>query len=293
MATSCAINPTFPPVFPYAWCSAWGDDEFGIWLEFSLNDIPQRLRWINPGKFLMGSPESEKERYDDERPHEVTISTGFWLAETACTQELWQAVMDENPSQFKGATRPVEQVSWEDCQQFLKKINSMIPELELALPSEAQWEYACRAGTTTPFSFGQNITSEQVNYNGNNPYSGGKKGKFRKQTVDVKSLPPNPWGLYEMHGNVWEWCADWFDEYPTGSAIDPVGPVAGSYRVLRGGSWIFNGGDCRSANRLMYGPGDRSYNVGFRFSRGHKEPKKPASKQKLEQGRTDGVERSR
>ncbi|MBN2530387.1 MAG: formylglycine-generating enzyme family protein [Deltaproteobacteria bacterium] len=173
-----------------------------------------------------------------------------------------------NPSEFKGESRPVENVSWDDCAAFIGRVNSDNPGLNLAFPTEAQWEYACRAGTDTPFSFGKNISPEQVNYNGNYPYNKGDKGEYRKQTVAVKSLPVNRWGLYEMNGNVWEWCADWYDEYPDGEAIDPAGPDSGVNRVLRGGSWYYDGWFCRSAFRHRHHPGNRSYNFGFRFARG-------------------------
>ena len=214
---------------PPPWADDWGTDEYGHWVTFSIadkqgNKVTQRMRWIEPGTFLMGSPEDEPERYDDEGPqHQVNISQGFWLFDTACTQALWQAVMGENPSWFEEADRPVENVGWNDCQEFLKRLNERLPGLDLNLPSEAQWEYACRAGTTTPFSFGANITPEQVNYDGNYPYAGGEKGWYRQETVPVASLPPNPWGLYEMHGNVWEWTQDhWHDNYrdaPTDGSV--------------------------------------------------------------------------
>ncbi|MCB1768240.1 MAG: formylglycine-generating enzyme family protein, partial [Candidatus Competibacteraceae bacterium] len=199
------------------------------------------MRWIEPGVFQMGSPENEPERLSDEGPqHPVTIGQGFWLFDTACTQALWEAVMGKSPSRFKGDDRPVENVRWNDCQDFIKRLNERLSGLDPTLPSEAQWEYACRAGTTTPFSFGDNITPEQVNYNSNYPYAGGKKGRYRQETVPVASLPPNPWGLYEMHGNVWEWCQDhWHDNYRgtpgNGSAWEDRD--VGADRVLRGGSW--------------------------------------------------------
>lgn len=173
--------------------------------------------------------------------------------------------MGANPSKFKGQQLPVENVSWNDCQEFLKKINEMIPDLNLRLPTEAEWEYACRAGTTTPFSFGENITPEQVNYDGNYPYADGKEGQYREKTVEVKSLPANPWGLYEMHGNVWEWCSDWYGYYPSESAVDPIGPDKGEFRVLRGGSWIDNGGIVRSAYRDRFEPSSRVDFIGFRL----------------------------
>ncbi len=261
---------------PPPWADDWGTDEHGHWVTFSVTDpqgnkITQRMRWVEPGTFLMGSPETKLERWDDEGPqHQVTISQGFWLFDTACTQALWQAVMGSNPSGFKGNDRPVENVSWNDCQNFLKKLNERLPGLDLSLPTEAQWEYACRAGTTTPFSFGPNITPEQVNYNGNYPYVGGKKGEYRERTVPVASLPPNPWGLYEMHGNVLEWTQDhWHDNYrdaPTdGSAW--VSREAGADRVRRGGSWIDSARDVRAAYRLRYAPGARYDGLGFRCAR--------------------------
>ena len=255
------------------WADDAGIDEHGIYADFSVEKVKQRMRWVWPGTFMMGSPESEPEpeRFDNEKQHEVTISEGFWLAETTCTQALWQAIMGENPSNFKGGNLPVETVSWEDCQKFIQVINRRKSGLELRLPSEAEWEYACRAGTVTPFSFGDNITTGQVNYNGEYPYNNAEKGEKRGKTVAVKSLPCNAWGLYEMHGNVWEWCSDWYGEYPAGAVVDPVGPETGTPRVLRGGSWLFYARVCRSAYRCGYEPGDRDNGFGFRLARGQKE----------------------
>ncbi len=217
----------------------------------------------------MGSPANEEQRYDSEIQHQVTLMQGYWLADTACTQALWEAVMGNNPAHFKDDNNnPVEQISWDDVQVFLQKLNERIPGLDAALPTEAQWEQACRAGTTTPFSFGENITPEQVNYCGEYPYANGKKGLFREKTVPVKSLPANPWGLYEMHGNVLEWCQDWFGDYPAEPVADPLGSIAGSYRMLRGGTWRSHGGYVRSANRGRFTPDYRSYFVGFRFALG-------------------------
>jgi formylglycine-generating enzyme required for sulfatase activity len=250
------------------WASEMGCDQYGLYLAFMVAGVMQRMRWIPPGTFAMGSPEDERDRFENERQHQVTLTPGFWLADTACTQALWQAVTGEVPSHFKGHERPVENVSWEGCWEFIDKINDESAGLELRLPSEAEWEYACRAGKATPFSFGQNITPDEVNYDGNRPYADGKKGQDRSETIEVESLPCNPWGLYEMHGNVWEWCSDWYVDYPDGDATDPVGPEAGENRVLRGGSWASHGRNVRSAYRYYVHPGYRNDTFGFRLARG-------------------------
>ena len=268
----------FPSPFPPPFAHAWGDDEFGLWAEFRLEvpngeSVVQNFRWIEPGTFWMGSPEDEPERFKNEGPrHEVTINQGFWLADSACTQALWQAVMDNNPSSFKDdPQQPVENVSWHNVQAFLKRLQerlqSLLPGCQVDLPSEAEWEYACRAGTTTPFSFGANINPQQVNYDGNYPYFGDEKGEFRKKTVPVKSLPANPWGLYEMHGNVWEWCKEGQRTYDEQVQIDPLGPMTGDDipRCLRGGSWGDSAWWARSAYRGASQPGFAFSSVGFRF----------------------------
>lgn len=258
----------FPETFPLDWASDWGEDRYGLWMAFTYRGVRQSFRWILPGRFMMGSPETEADRDDDERLHEVVLSQGFWLGETVCTQALWQAVMGENPSKFKGAQRPVENVSWEDVQTFIERFNSERQGLDLRLPTEAEWEYACRAGTDSPFWFGENITPEQVNYNGNYPYVGGEKGLYRRETVEVKTLPGNGWGFYEMHGNVWEWCSDRFGEYPTETVVDPTGPSRGAERVLRGGSWVYGGRHAQSAVRGWLDPGARYGYIGFRLAQG-------------------------
>ena len=269
MSVSPRTYSHFPPYFPETWASEWGEDRFGLWMTLEFQQAKQTFRWMEPGTFLMGSPKSEAQRWDDEIQHEVTLTQGFWLADSACTQALWMAVMGDNPSRFTDdAHNPVEQVSWNDVKPFIETLNAKLPGLYARLPTEAEWEYACRAGTTTPFSFGDNITPEQVNYNGNNPYANGKKGLYREKTVPVKSLPPNPWGLYEMHGNVLEWCEDWFGDYAAELQTDPLGPDTGANRVLRGGSWIIIGRDVRSADRYRYEPGLRNDNFGFRLALG-------------------------
>ncbi|PPD23601.1 MAG: Sulphatase-modifying factor protein [Methylobacter sp.] len=263
------VLTVYPAEFPEPWASDWGEDEYGLWMGFTYKGVKQLFRWIEPGTFLMGSPEHEPERNKDETQHTVTLSKGFWLADCTVTQALWQAAMGTNPSEFQGEGRPVDRVSWNDAQAFIDTLNGLKPALKLCLPTEAQWEYACRAGIQTPFSFGEQIDSSLVNFDGNNPYINGKRSEYRKQTVAVKSLPPNAWGLYEMHGNVWEWCRDWHGGYPTESVTDPQGPEAGVNRVLRGGSWIFNGRHARSAYRSHYEPDYRYYDFGFRLALGH------------------------
>ncbi len=236
---------------PPPWALDWGWDEFGAWATFKVRNVVQRLRWIPPGRFLMGSPGNEEGRDGDEGlQHEVTLIRGYWLFDTACTQALWWAVMGSNPSYFMDDRCPVDSVSWNDVQGFLTRLNARVPGLELGLPTEVQWEHACRAGTTTPFSFGSDITPEQVNYDGNYPYADGSKGLFRRGTVPVASLPPNAWGLYEMHGNVWEWCADGQRYNTMRPATGPRAPEsADAKRVLRGGSWLNTARYARAACR--------------------------------------------
>ncbi len=223
-----------------SWAKDHGLDQYGLWAAFEFAGVRQVMRWIRPGTFMMGSLVDEGDRPGEGKRHEVTLTQGYWLADTACTQELWTAVMDKNPSKFTHAQQlPVEQVSWEDCQLFLETLNAQHSGLNLTLPTEAQWEYACRAGTITPFSFGETITTAQVNYYDQNPYGDGTEGEYRGETVPVKALPCNRWGLFQMHGNVWEWCADWYGKYPRKKVVDPMGPKKGKLRVVRGGSWIF------------------------------------------------------
>ena len=277
---------------PPPWADDWGRDEHGAWVTFSVMGkdglrASQKMRWIEPGSFLMGSPETEAERFGNEGPqHEVHIQRGYWLFDTACTQALWQSVMNSNPSRYKGANRPVEYVSWYDAQQFMLALNQRLPGLDLGLPSETQWEYACRAGTQTPFSFGGNITPEQVNYNGTLPYAGGERAKYRQETVPVKNLPVNSWGLYEMHGNVWEWVQDeWHVDY-TNAPMDgrvwdivknPQGMARAIDRVLRGGSWRNSARGCRSAFRHHGQPDDRDGSLGFRARVQGREPSQQAA----------------
>ncbi len=199
-----------------------------------------------PGEFMMGSPASEAGRSDDEAQHRVTITNAFYLSETEVTQESWQKVVGENPSKFQLANNPVEQVSWNDCQSFCQSSG-------LRLASESEWEYACRAGTTTAYSFGASITKQQANFEATRTVAGG-------------SLPANQWGLREMHGNVWEWCEDGY-ETTASSTQDAVNGNSGSYRVLRGGAWNFNTDIVHSSDRYFNSPGNADYSIGFRVAR--------------------------
>jgi formylglycine-generating enzyme len=288
-----ANSEFLPADFPTSWACDWGEDRYGLWMAFRYRGIRQCLRWIAPGEFLMGSPESEAERYNNETQHRVILTQGFWLADTACTQALWQAVLGDNPSRFKGEDRPVENVSWDDAQRFIARLNELAPDGGFRLPTEAEWEYACRAGTTTAFWFGDQVSPEQVNYNGDYPYAGGQKGLNRGETVDVKALPCNGWGLYQMHGNVWEWCQDWFGDYPAETVVNPTGPARGGWRVLRGGCWIDLGGYARSAFHLDDDPGYRHANYGFRLARGQTaqqdEPEARAGSGASRAGQTPGT----
>jgi formylglycine-generating enzyme required for sulfatase activity len=238
------------------------------------NGVNLEMVLVPAGEFMMGSPDSDSNAQGDEKPrHPVRITKPFYLGKYLVTQEQWGAVMGSNPSSFKAPKNPVETVSWDDCQQFLNRLNGRVGRAERAppgnragegdfrLPTEAQWEYACRAGSTGKYCFGDSETQlgEYAWYSDN---SGGK-------THPVGEKKPNAWGLYDMHGNVWEWCQDWYNGgYYAGSpSDDPPGPTTGSRRVLRGGSWSFLARYCRSASRDYFGPGYRDFNLGLRVSR--------------------------
>jgi formylglycine-generating enzyme required for sulfatase activity len=254
----------------------WGMDEFGVYWDLDCHGVTQRLRYIAPGSFLMGSTLAEQEAAaqgdknwlqlaKEESPvHQVTLTQGYWLADTACTQALWLAVVGgENPSDFKEDMQsPVEKVSWDDVnEKFLPQLQALLPPgCEAVLPTEAQWEYACRAGTTTPFNLGDNIDPSLVNYNGS------PKGEYRERTEPVKALPTNNWGLYQMHGNVWEWCWDEKRNYAEGAVVDPTGAIGNGPRILRGGSWFLEAGSARSAYRYLLHRNLRSFFIGFRVA---------------------------
>jgi formylglycine-generating enzyme required for sulfatase activity len=230
------------------------------------NSIGMKFVWIAPGNFVMGSPKEELKRQDNETQHKVTLTKGFYMGIYLVTQEQWKEIMGNNPSEFKGENNlPVEAVSWDDCQEFIKKLREKNKKL-YRLPFEAEWEYACRAGTKTPFHFGETISTDQANYNGDFTYGNGKKGVNRKKTTPVGSFPANAWGLHDMHGNVWEWCQDFHGDYPQKDVVDPIGSEKGQFRVLRGGSWNVFPLNCRSACRDWSGPGYRDFYCGFRVA---------------------------
>ena len=266
-------HPKSPPVFPYPWASSWGEDQYGLWLGLDYQGIEVVFRWIEPGTFMMGSPKDEKGRLSTEDHHEVTLSQGFWLAETTVTQALWEAVMGDNPSSFKGGDLPVETVSWDDCQEFFKKMSGYHAELFFRLPWEAEWEYACRAGTETAFNFGTELSLQEVNYRGTWDYDEDTVDSALKKTAEVKSYACNAWGLYEMHGNVWEWCQDhWKGSLGKEAITDPKHEESesekGSGRVIRGGSWSYYGRGVRSACRSRRSPDNRGNYFGLRLSLG-------------------------
>ena len=242
---------------------------------------PEGFVYIKGGTFMMGSPSNEAKRADDEKQHRVTVND-FYMSKYQVTQKDYEEVMGTNPSKFKGGNLPVERVIWYDAIEYCNKKSikdGLTPAYTIdksrkdpnniedrwdnvkwlvtwnrdangyRLPTEAEWEYACRAGTTTPFSTGNNITTDQANYNGFYPYNNNVRGEYRQRSIPVGNFAPNPWGLYDMHGNVGEWCWDWYGEYSMAEQRDPVGAISGKWRVLRGGSWQNNGQDLRSAKR--------------------------------------------
>jgi formylglycine-generating enzyme required for sulfatase activity len=228
------------------------------------NGVKLEMVLIPAGEFLMGSPDSDNNAGSDEKPqHRIRITKPFYLGKYPVTQKQWEAVMGNTPSNFEGTRNPVERVSWEDCQVFLGKLNvkSGVGEGRFQLPTEAQWEYACRAGSTTRYCFGDDEPGlgEYAWHAANSGY----------KTHPVGEKKPNAWGLYDMHGNVFEWCHDWFDGsyYANSTADDPTAPFVGSGRVLRGGSWFAPAKACRSAYRDGLSPEQRNYFLGFRVAR--------------------------
>ena len=266
--------PTKPASMKLDWAAPAGTDEYGTYAELTVpaeggEVVTQRLRLILPGHFMMGSPAKKLGRLDNEGPrHRVTIGQGFWLFDTQCTQALWHAVMGRNPSAFKSPTRPVENVSFTDVQSFLNRLNGRVPGLNLVLPSEAQWEYACRAGTTEATYAGPMEILGEYNaavLNAIAWYEGNSGGG----THEVATKAPNPWGLYDMLGNVWEWCADhWYNSYdgaPDDGSAWLDADEGATLRVIRGGSWLGSTArGLRAACRAYGGPANRRGNLGFR-----------------------------
>jgi formylglycine-generating enzyme required for sulfatase activity len=247
------------------------------------NALDMEFAWIEPGSFLMGSPDGtqspgslEEGRSDNETPHPVKLTRGFHLGVHLVTQWQWEQMMgkEANRSHFIGQNDeekkklPVDNVSWNDCQEFCRRLSEWEGR-KYRLPTEAEWEYACRAGKTTAFWWGDTINANQANYDGKVPYGpGGQMGEYRGRTTPVAAFDPNPWGLYDMHGNLWQWCQDWYGPYRTEEASDPVkldkGAVEG--RVLRGGSWCSSPKLCRAANRNMLSPARSKDDCGCRVA---------------------------
>ena len=236
---------------------------------------------IPGGSFKMGARKEEKNSFDNERPQHQGNVQEFWMGKFAVTQLQWKKIaslsqvnieLSPDPSYFKGDRFPVEQVSWTEAKEFCDRLSYLSPKTGKTydLPTEAQWEYACRAGMTTPFHFGETITTDLANFNGNRIYGKASKGEYRKKTSEVGSFTPNAFGLYDMHGNVWEWCLDpWHGNYdgaPThGDVWDASNNFGSDSRLIRGGSWGNNPHYCRSAFRSYGDPANRGSSIGFRI----------------------------
>jgi eukaryotic-like serine/threonine-protein kinase len=235
------------------------------------NGVSLEMVQIPGGTFTMGSPESEKDRESDESPQRQVRVPGFFMGKYTVTQEQYQAIMGTNPANFKGEEKPVEKVSWDDAVEFCEKLSQKTGKT-YRLPSEVEWEYACRAGTTTPFYFGETITTDLVNYDGNYPYGSAPKGEYRRETTNVGIFPPNSFGLYDMCGNIWEWCQDVYNDSYRGAPADGTAwlkVITVNIRPLRGGSWNSLARYCRSADRnrrarAIRGIKTRGSSAGFR-----------------------------
>jgi formylglycine-generating enzyme required for sulfatase activity len=229
------------------------------WIAFYKNKMGTEFIWIKPGTFTMGSETTEPGRNRDETQHQVKLTKGFFMQITEVSQAQWKALMgeDNNPSNFKGDDLPVESVSWDMAQDFIKKLNEKDPKSRYRLPTEAEWEYACRAGTQTAYYWGSEMNDKYCWYS----------GKSDDKTHPVGTKNPNKWGLYNMSGNVYEWCEDKFGDYPAGSVTDPPGVSDGDHRALRGGSWYSSASLCRSADRDGSFPSIAHKSFGFRLMR--------------------------
>ena len=232
------------------------------------NAVGMEFAPVAPGSFQMGSPAGEKDRLETETPHTVRIGKGFWMGIHEVTQKQYAQVTGGDPAHFKGDNLPVEKVSYDDALDFCRKLSALPQERAAGrtnrLPTEAEWEYACRAGTTTPFHFGDATNGTNANHDGTKPYGTSQNGPNLGKTVPVGSYPANAWGLHDMHGNVWEWCADWYGPLAADAVTDPKGADKGAGRVLRGGSLANAGKNCRAADRYGYDPSSRTNYLGFR-----------------------------
>jgi formylglycine-generating enzyme required for sulfatase activity len=223
---------------------------------------------IPAGSFLMGTPPGEPEREAQEGLHPVTLARAFFLGRHEVTQQEWFAVMGTRPSAFAdcGGRCPVESVNYSEVQTFLARLRRLSPGRDYRLPSEAEWEYACRAGGATPFATGARLSTRDANVDGRFPLDGDAPEQGRGRPLPVESFRPNAWGLYDMHGNVWEWCADWHCPYTLAPATDPEGRCESGLRVIRGGSWAFSPGNARCGLRYTHRPKDRGHSLGFRVA---------------------------
>ena len=221
--------------------------------------------YCRPGEFVMGSPRDEIGRDGDEVQHKVRLTKGFWLGKYEVTQEQWSSVMGRNPSGFRGnKQRPVDRISWYDCHEFVNRLNSVY-NCGARLPTEAEWEYACRAGTTTAYSWGNMLNGDMANCNGDKPCGTSVRGPYIRGTTPVGHYGANPWGFCDMHGNVYEWCEDTCTDYPEGEVVDPLVREGCTCRVMRSGCWCFGARYCRSANRIRSNPSNIDGYTGFRL----------------------------
>jgi formylglycine-generating enzyme required for sulfatase activity len=259
-----AVSP-FSPEQAQTHQRAWAE-HLGLPVKVT-NSVGMKLVLIPPGQFVMGSPSGEEGRHDAEAQHAVKLTKAFYMGAAEVTQGQWKALMGKNPSFFTDKTLPVDTVSWKEAVEFCRKLSDKEKDVAYRLPTEAEWEYACRAGTITPFYTGATIGTAQANYHGGYTYGNGRKGEYRETSTAAETFTPNAWGLHDMHGNVWEWCADWFGDYPSVEATDPTGPREGQKRVVRGGCWINFPAVCRSANRGSTVPLSWNFNFGFRVVR--------------------------
>lgn len=290
METAQALAPA-----RLSWCASVGIDRFGIFAMVEVQSCRFKLRYLPPNRFQMGSPKGEQgRRRGDEWPvHEVQLSRGYWLGETPCTQAVWETVMNSRPGRFVGADRPVEKVNFKKCQKLFEHMNAQAVGLNLGFPTEAQWEYACRGGTTTSTYAGpmEILGKHHAPVLDGIAWYGGNSGRdfdleegadasdwkdkqyafSQAGTRAVGLKKPNAFGLYDMLGNVFEWCSDWYEKVnemePYSVRQDPVGPKSGDYRVIRGGAWDLSARKVRAAYRFKYRPNYQKHNLGLRFCR--------------------------